>query len=165
METIILLTGNVKYNITLDPGVWIFDDRKVDLTTYFDSEKKSENLIEKYTKEVSAHWDREIKEGAIIPPTTQSEKKFKKTEILNGTFGIHFHDFLKHSSPTQDAKNLKIVTTTETVVISLQEAFDAILGFSLNGKPLKEDGPVHFYFGDGSNRHNPIKGITKFIIE
>ena len=32
-----------------------------------------------------------------------------------------------------------------------------ILCFSNNGKPLKEDGPVHVYFGDGSNKQNPIK--------
>ena len=35
MENIILLSGKVKYSITLDPTVWIFDDRKVDLSTYF----------------------------------------------------------------------------------------------------------------------------------
>ncbi|MDN8677450.1 peptidyl-prolyl cis-trans isomerase, partial [Staphylococcus aureus] len=31
MSDIIMLTGKVNFTITLDPGVWIFDDRKVDL--------------------------------------------------------------------------------------------------------------------------------------
>ncbi|MBD8068436.1 peptidyl-prolyl cis-trans isomerase [Bacillus sp. PS06] len=165
MESIILLTGNVKYNITLDPGVWIFDDRRVDLTTYFDAQKQTEDQLEKYTKEVSAHWDREIKEGAIVPPTKQSEKKYKKEQILTGTFGIPFHDFLKHSSPAENAESLKIITDQEPVIIPINKAYDAILGFSLKGKPLREDGPVHFYYGDGSNRDNPIKNISEFIIE
>ena len=42
MENIILVNGKVKFSITLDPSVWIFDDRKLDLTTFFD-EKKEES--------------------------------------------------------------------------------------------------------------------------
>jgi hypothetical protein len=31
MHDIILITGNVKFNITLDPTIWIFDDRRFEL--------------------------------------------------------------------------------------------------------------------------------------
>lgn len=31
MHDIILLTGNVKFTITLDPTIWIFDDRRFEL--------------------------------------------------------------------------------------------------------------------------------------
>jgi hypothetical protein len=31
MHDIILITGNVKFKITLDPTIWIFDDRRFDL--------------------------------------------------------------------------------------------------------------------------------------
>lgn len=31
MHDIILLTGNVKFKITLDPTIWIFDDRRFEL--------------------------------------------------------------------------------------------------------------------------------------
>ena len=36
MEKIVHIKGKVKFPITLDPSVWIFDDRKFDLDTYFD---------------------------------------------------------------------------------------------------------------------------------
>lgn len=88
MENIIAFKGNVKYQITLDPGVWIFDDRRVDLTTYFTQEDIRKNELEEYTKAVSKHWDREIMEGAVFPPTLKTEKKFEKEKVLTGTFGI-----------------------------------------------------------------------------
>lgn len=56
METIIPIKGKVKYKITLDPGVWIFDDRKVDLNTYFSEDQKSRDALEEYTKSISKHW-------------------------------------------------------------------------------------------------------------
>ena len=88
MENIISISGNVKFPITLDPGVWIFDDRRVDLNTYFDEAIEKTDALEEYTKSISKHWDREIMEGAIYPPTLKSEKKFEKEKVLTGTFGI-----------------------------------------------------------------------------
>lgn len=46
MGNIIQIKGSVKYSITLDPSVWIFDDRKIDLNTYFElaSEDKPDEL-------------------------------------------------------------------------------------------------------------------------
>ena len=82
MENIIIISGNVKYTITLDPSVWIFDDRRVDLTTYFTTKLENSKSLEEYTKAVSKHWDREIIEGAIYPPTLKTEKKFEKEKIL-----------------------------------------------------------------------------------
>jgi hypothetical protein len=49
MENILIIAGNVKYTITLDPGVWIFDDRRVDLTTYFSQVTETTNSDEAYT--------------------------------------------------------------------------------------------------------------------
>ena len=40
MEIIIPIKGAVTYQLTLDPTVWIFDDRKLDLKTYFPGEKR-----------------------------------------------------------------------------------------------------------------------------
>ena len=39
LEKIIPVIGKVKYSITLDPSVWIFDERKLELTTFFDERK------------------------------------------------------------------------------------------------------------------------------
>ncbi|RFB19200.1 peptidyl-prolyl cis-trans isomerase [Bacillus sp. HNG] len=165
MNSIILIEGKTKYKITLDPSVWIFDDRRVDLLTYFESDQIVEQDLSEYTKSVSKHWDREITEGAIYPPTLKTEKKFLKEKVLTGTFGIPFTDFIKNAEPFEDATTLKIVQNDQETIVPLSEAYNAVLGFSKEGKPLREDGPVHFYFGDGSNRENPIKNITSFIIE
>ncbi|WP_010282785.1 molybdopterin-binding protein [Bacillus timonensis] len=162
---IMIIEGKTKFKITLDPSVWIFDDRRVDLLTYFESEQKNEEDLSEYTKSVSKHWDREIREGAIYPPTLKTEKKFLKEKILTGTFGIPLKDFINNAEPLEDAITLKIVQKDQETTVPLSEAYEAILGFSQDGKPLREDGPVHFYFGDGSNRKNPIKNITGLIIE
>ena len=81
MERIVPIKGNVKYGITLDPSVWILDDRKRLLDDFFNGEKKEENSLEEYTKRVSAHWDREITEGAIPPSERPAEKKMKKVLV------------------------------------------------------------------------------------
>lgn len=165
MENIILLSGKVKYPITLDPGVWIFDDRRIDLTTYFTSEPSDPNQIEEYTKAVSKHWDREIMEGAVFPPTLKTEKRFEKEKVLTGTFGIAFKHFLKNAEPAPDASLFVVKSTEGEIKMPLAEAKELILGFSENGKPLTTGGPVYLYYGDGSNRQNPVKNIKQFIVK
>ncbi|RSD28157.1 peptidyl-prolyl cis-trans isomerase [Mesobacillus subterraneus] len=166
METIIPIKGKVKYKITLDPGVWIFDDRKVDLNTYFKQEQMQEDSLEEYTKSVSKHWDREIMEGAVYPPTLKTEVKFQKEKVLNGTFGIPFKPFLKNAEPEQNAVNVIVeYGDQEQLTLSLEEASTIILGFSKDGKPLREDGPLHVYYQDGSNKENPIRNVTGFTVE
>jgi hypothetical protein len=165
MENIIIISGNVKYTITLDPGVWIFDDRRVDLTNYFSTKRENSISLEEYTKDVSKHWDREIMEGAIYPPTLKSEKKFEKEKVLTGTFGIPLRPFLVHSEPASDAYSFVIHCIDGEYEYTLETAYELILGFSNNGKPLSEDGPIHVYLGDGSNQQSPIKNIKSFIIK
>ena len=41
MSEILFINGKVRFPITIDPTVWIFDDRKVDLTTYFDETREN----------------------------------------------------------------------------------------------------------------------------
>jgi hypothetical protein len=165
MENIIILSGKVKYIITLDPTVWIFDDRKVDLTTYFSTTSNPSNDLEEYTKSISKHWDREIIEGAVYPPTLKTEKKYEKEKVLTGSFGIPFQPFLENAEPEGNAATLIIKTNASEHEISLDIAKELILGFSEVGKPLSEDGPVHVYFGDGSNQQHPIKNVREFIIK
>ncbi|MDP4085683.1 MAG: peptidyl-prolyl cis-trans isomerase [Bacillota bacterium] len=159
MENIIILNGNVKYPITLDPGVWIFDDRRIDLTTYFNQVKIKTDELEEYTKDISRHWDREIIEGAIFPPTLKTEKKFEKEKVLTGSFGIPFKPFLLNAEPNSNTEFIIIKSTDGDVEIPIEIAYDLILGFSDNGKPLTSNGPAHCYFGDGSNQEKPIKNI------
>jgi hypothetical protein len=165
MAEIILLTGNVKYPITLDAGVWIFDDRRIDLNTYFVEKHEEIDELEEYTKAVSKHWDREIIEGAIYPPTLKTEKKYEKEKVLTGTFGIAFKPFLANAEPLSDARLLIIETKDGEVEFPLADAEELIFKFSDNGKPLKEDGPIHVLYKDGSNQDNPIKNVTALKVK
>mgnify|MGYP003539027903 FL=1 len=165
METIISITGAVQYKLTLDPTVWIFDDRKLDLTTYFDQEKEIVD-DEKYLREVGAHWSREIMEGAVFPPTLKTERKFDRKGMLTGTFGIEIKPFLDNASILDSASEVVFETTDgATHSFSIEDAKTLIFKFSQDGKPLLEDGPVHIIFGDGSNRDNPIKKITAIRVQ
>jgi hypothetical protein len=166
MDFIIALNGNVNYPLTLDPGVWIFDDRKEDLHTLFDFKNSKESDQEKYLKDVSAHWDRELQEGAI--PPAEAEKRPKTTlkeKLLTGSFAISLSYFIHNSQPRPDTKVVLIKSKDGDTEITLEEAQNGYLAFSHSGKPLKEDGPVHFYFGDGRNKHNPIKNILSFTLK
>jgi hypothetical protein len=165
MENIIPIGGNVKYAITLDPGVWIFDDRRVDLNTYFEQTTEKTDALEEYTKSISKHWDREIMEGAVFPPTLKSEKKFEKEKVLNGSFGIPLGPFINNAEPNEDATSVVIVSTEGEKEVSLADAMDMILGFSKDGKPLKEDGPIYAYYSDGRNYKDPFKNIRSFLIK
>ena len=50
MENIVDIKGKVKYKITLDPSVWIFDDRKADLDSFFEQQTKHDNELEELYK-------------------------------------------------------------------------------------------------------------------
>ncbi|KPD01293.1 hypothetical protein LR69_00450 [Geobacillus sp. BCO2] len=54
MNDIIVLTGKVKFRITLDPGVWIFDDRKVDMDAYFSEPAPQPTEAEQEDEEIKS---------------------------------------------------------------------------------------------------------------
>lgn len=166
MENIIQIKGKVKFPITIDPGVWIFDDRKVDLTTYFlEDRQNQEDELTKYKKDISKQWDKEIKEGATPPPTPQpTGRLFEKEKLLKGTFAIPFKPFLKNAEVEETAQRFIIQTADSEIEIPLSEAYELLFGFSIDGKPLKEDGPIHIYYGDGSNKHQPITNVKGFQV-
>ncbi|PAQ14512.1 hypothetical protein CD798_10660 [Bacillaceae bacterium SAOS 7] len=166
MENIMPIYGKVKFSVTLDPSVWIFDDRRIDLDTYFDTnETESLSEEEEYTKNISQFWDKEIREGAISPPTIKSEKKFLKEQILNGTFAVPFEPFLKNAEPNEEATMIIIETENGEEQLPLHNASNVLLAFSKQGKPLREDGPVHVLYKDGSNREHPIRHVKAFRID
>ena len=165
MEFIIPITGAVKFNITLDPTVWIFDDRRIDLAEFFEGKYEYKDLDEEYTKVTSAHWSREIIEGSTNPPTLKSEKKYEKTKMLSNTYGIELTPFIQNAEPLKEAKHLIIETSEGNHTISLDEMDDILVKFSHKGKPLREDGPVHIIKKDGSNLNDPIRYVTAFRLE
>lgn len=165
MDFIIPLKGKVQYPLTLDPSVWIFDDRKIDLEEGLDSIGNDADSEINDTEVLSRNWQKEIMEGAVSPPTLKTEKKFQKERILNGTFVMPIKPFLTTAEPLEDAMNLKIKTKNENITVSLDEGFELFLLFSRKGKPLKDDGPIHVIYGDGSNLNTPITDVLAFIIE
>ena len=165
LELIIPVKGAVKFNITLDPTVWIFDDRKIDLDDFFAGEYEYKDELEEYTKVTSAHWSREIIEGSTNPPTLQTEKKYDRTKALTSTFGIDMKQFILNSEPLPTATKVVIETTEDEYIFPIDDLDKLLLKFSHKGKPLREDGPVHVLKKDGSNINTPIKFITAFRVE
>ncbi len=166
MESIIPIKGNVRHVITLDPTVWIFDDRRVDLKTYFTESHVEKDELEDYKREMGKHWSREIMEGATFPPTLETEKKFEKRKVLTGTYGIQLRHFLKNAEPAENAQTVAFETSDgDSHSFPITKADDIIFKFSDEGKPLLEGGPVHIIFKDGSNNANPIRNVIAIRVD
>ena len=90
--------------ITMDPGIWIFDDRRIDLETFFTGGHVEKDEMEEYKKSMGKHWSREIMEGATFPPTLETEKQFEEKKVITGTYGIYLTHFLKNAEPNEDAR-------------------------------------------------------------
>jgi len=162
MENIVQIKGNVTYSITLDPSVWILDDRKKKLEDFFLHNEEEENQLEAYTKAASMHWDRERTEGSTPPSQKKEQKKTIKEQLTTETFGILFRDFLKNSEPSETAKEIIVVSENESRTFPLEQAVQFVLCFSYKGKSLKEDGPIHVYFNQ--NEHDKMTRVREFIV-
>lgn len=160
---IVQLTGNINYKITLDPTVWIFDDRKVLLEEAFIKKDKKIDEPDKL-KQQAERWSHEVNQQRVRPPVNKSINRFEKEKILVSSYVMPIDDFLENSEVKEDAKACTLVTSEGQVEITLDELKHSYLLFAIKGKPLQEDGPVHLLFKDGSNKDNPIKGINKIII-
>lgn len=166
MEFIIPIKGNVKHSITLDPTVWIFDDRRLDLDVFFTEEFVERDEMEEYKEKMGKHWSREIMEGATYPPTIKSEKRYEKDRMLTGSFAIVLEPFIHNAVPLADAKTFTLITKDdEKYTYPLAESANILFKFSHEGKPLREDGPVHVLFKDGSNKDSPIRHIQAIQVD
>ncbi|MFZ4450287.1 hypothetical protein [Salibacterium aidingense] len=166
MDFIVFIHGNVNYPITIDPTVWIFDERKIDLRTWTGEADRKKEEEEAYKRSVSRQWDKELTKGVEAPKRPETnEVRSKKEQLIHGTFAIPFQSFLSNSEPEPAASEV-IVETADggEFPVSLQEAYAFVAGFSDNGEPLKETGPIHIYYGDGSNKENPITHVTGFRV-
>ncbi len=163
-ELIIQIKGNVKYPITLDPSVWIFDDRKILLEKLFTEDKEKEEKSD--AQKAAERFDSELEYGANYkPPVTNSIKRFDPQSALTESYAIALKPFVENVEPNEDATSARLITDGDDIVITLEELKNAYARFSDKGKQLKEDGPIHLYFGDGSNKDNPFTHIKEIIIE
>ncbi|HLS61294.1 MAG TPA: hypothetical protein VK044_09205 [Virgibacillus sp.] len=162
---IVQLAGKVGYPITLDPTVWIFDDRKILFEEAFIKKDESASTYEvNELDEAAERWNRAIHLNEARPPVNKSITRFEREKILKNSYVMPIHEFLAHAEIADDAKDVILITADGDVRISLEQLLDCYLLFSIKGKPLKENGPVHLYFRDGSNHKTPITSVNKIVI-
>ena len=163
METILPIKGKVNYSITLDASVWIFDDRKIELEEFLKFDGSSEKNENDYIRTQAERFEREL--TGIKPPVNKSIKRFEKERILKGSFVIPLKPFLSNADPTNDSEKVQLdFKDGSKQSMTMDEAMNGFLRFSQDGKPLREDGPTHFYFGDGSNASDPFKNVTGITV-
>lgn len=160
MSEVIVFKGAVSYPITLDPTVWIFDDRKIDLSTYVGDADGSDDGKATYLKGTGSQWDKELREGAT-PPSEKPTSLVEARKALEGDYGMRLDPFITNAQPLPEATHVRLHRhDDEPVVLSIETARRAILQFASGGKPIREHGPVHFYLPEALlAKEEPIQGI------
>lgn len=158
---IIPIKGNVKFPITLDPSVWIFDDRRIKFDEAF-SGKLVTGKEQEHTFSSDERFNQEVVQA------TNGNKPIPRkdaAEILKSTYVMPFKPFFEHAEVNEEATAATIIQADgNEVTLNLEELANSYFLFSYEGKPLNEDGPVHIYFHDGTNKNDPIKGVTEIMI-
>ena len=158
---IVPILGNVAYQITMDPTVWIFDDRKIILEEAFTGHVKEEQIDE--AQVAAKRWENAVGRTEK-PPVNKSLTRHERENILKYSYVMPINDFLDYAEIKDGSSEVTLITDSSDVNLSLEQLYKSYLLFAINGKPLKEDGPVHLIFKDGSNKDEPIKGIKKIVI-
>ncbi|GGF12060.1 hypothetical protein GCM10010954_08380 [Halobacillus andaensis] len=163
---IVQIQGNVKFPITLDPTVWIFDDRKQSFEEVFHPESvEQDNEAEEELKRKSQRFDREVYQQKLNPPVNKSLHRKEKERILTESFMMPIKPFIHTSEPDPSVSKAVLITENGEHTLQADRFAEGLLLFSKDGKPLKEDGPVHLYFTDEGDQQEPIKGIRKIIFQ
>ncbi len=162
MSDVIVFKGAVSFPITLDPSVWIFDERKIDLRTYRGEEEQTDGRQSAYLQGTGSQWDKELREGATLPSERRSLAEERKA--LEGDYGMRLAPFIDNANPLPEATHVRIHRHgQEPVTLPIEQARRAILQFSRDGKPLREDGPVYFFLPEWfASGEPPLKAITAF---
>lgn len=162
MSDIIVFMGAVGFSITLDPSVWVFDERKIDLSKYSGEEDDQAKSEKEYVKGTSAQWDKELREGSSPPSERRSLVEERK--VLEGDYAMKLAPFIQNAQPVQEATHIRIHRETgDPVTVTIDEAKRAILQFAKDGKPIRLGGPVHFYLPEmWKAKEQPIDAITAF---
>lgn len=161
---IIPLKGKVKFPLTIDASVWIFDDRKVIFEEAFEEREEREAVDP--SRKTAEMFDQVLYfKTKIKPPVNKSINKFEREKILTHSFVMPFEDFLQTSEVKDGAKTARLTRDEDEVIITVEQLKNSYFLFAVDGKPVQEDGPVHLYFRDGSNKDQPIKGVKAITIE
>ncbi|WP_068792931.1 hypothetical protein [Brevibacillus laterosporus] len=164
MADVIVVKGAVEFPITIDPSVWVFDDRKFELSSYKEQEHLELQETNRYIRSTSLHWEKEMKEGAT--PPSQRKSLVEERKVLEGDYAIKFAPFLENAKPHPNATTLRIHRDQQDYVdVSLEKSKQIILQFSKDGKPIRDEGPVFLYFPeDLQENKQPLHNITMFEV-
>jgi len=153
-----MLKGAIAFPLTLDPSSWIFDDRKIDINDFYANDFDLNTFLVAQEDE---------RAGAPIPRLAAEQRKYKKSEWLTHSFAMPTRIFIDNAEPHTDTSQLVFEFTGndggKILSISLEEARNGLLAFSHQGKIIKSDGPLHFYFKN--KQHAPIKNICGLQIQ
>ncbi|MCU5745680.1 hypothetical protein N9R04_02955 [Staphylococcus sp. SQ8-PEA] len=158
----IQIKGKVKFPITLDSTTWIFDDRKVRLE---DLEKGVFDGTKPIAFEDNREWNRAILEGQTNPPTLNSEIKYKKRSVLEGSFVINMTPFFKNAEPASDATTIRLSNDEDTIDIPLDLLPYLFFQFAKDGKRLYEDNMIDsFVYIPEEGYQYSIKHVTNIEV-
>ncbi|MCP3026250.1 hypothetical protein [Halobacillus sp. A5] len=163
---IVQIKGKVKFPITLDPTVWIFDDRKKSYDEVFHPETREADVeIESDLKKKAQRFDREVYQQKLNPPVNKSLHRKEKERIFTESFMMPIKPFIHNSEPESSVTEAVLVTEDGNHSVNADRFAEGLLLFSKDGKPLKEDGPVHLYFVDQGEHQIPLTGIKEIIFQ
>lgn len=152
---VITLTGKVDFPLTLDPSVWIFDDRKILFENAF---KEVESIHAAEEK----HWDRSVYQQKMKPPINKSLTKAERKLALENSYVMPIIDFLHTASIQEDATHALFLTDSGEEIVPLDELKESMFLFAVDGRSIKESGPAHCYLP--SRKEDPIKAIRQIKI-
>ncbi|PYZ97879.1 hypothetical protein CR205_04605 [Alteribacter lacisalsi] len=154
-EMIVIISGNTGYKITLDPGSFIFDKRKVNL------DAESQEAAQEPSGQISGEaWDLHRKQGMKV--RNENDVKVNRQEMQNSSFGIPLLPFLNNAAPDESARSIVFSGENgELAEYPIEEARQAILKFSEKGKPLNETGPVHVLM-PGADK--PVTHVVEIVV-
>ena len=81
-------------------------------------------------------------EGQTNPPTLDSEIKYKKRSVLEGTFVINMTPFFKNAEPQQEAKAIKLYNEEHSIEVPMDLLPYLFFQFAKDGKRLYSDNAV-----------------------
>lgn len=156
----IQIKGAVNFPITLDSTTWIFDDRKVSLE---DLEKGVFDGTKPIQFEDNREWNRAILEGQTNPPTLNSEIKYKKRSVLEGSFVINMTPFFKTTEPQSNATAIKLFNDEDAIEVPLDLLPYLFFQFAKDGKRLYDDNSVDSFVYDTEKGYSYEFKYVKYI--
>lgn len=156
------ITGNVGYTITIDPTIWIFDDRKIllhDLLTghIIQQSNKNESILNK-------QWDQATYQQKIQPPINESIGAYQDKQDITQSYVMPIKKFIEYAEVNKNTEDVLLGTVDGDIRIPLEALYNSHMLFAVNGKPLQDKGPVHLYLKDINKQVRIIKGVKRIFV-